>query len=121
MSYILVGSPDKISPPSFIRLFLRPHFPDYEIGEMHSLMSEESMNLYVSDFTSKFPDGIFYYYAKGVANKDPMTCLPKAAIEKSDAIVWFDLYATDPKVLKDPDGKLNTVIEEWKKHIQKLS
>ena len=116
----MVGSPDKISPPSFIRL-LKSFFPDHEIGEMHSLMSEESMSLYVSDFTSQFPDGIFSYYAKGAVNKDPMICLPKSAVEKSDIVIWFDLYATEPKVLKDPEGKLNTVIDEWKKYIQKLS
>jgi hypothetical protein len=122
MSYILVGSPDKISFPAFIR-FMRPYYNGYEIGEMHSLMSEESINLYVLDFISKFPDGIFSYFAKGAVNKDPMICLPKAAFEKANAVIWFDLYSNDPKVLKEDksDEKLSAVIEEWKRYIQKIS
>jgi hypothetical protein len=120
MSYVLIGSPDKISLGSFLR-FIRPSLPGYEFGEIHSLMSEESLNLYVSDFCNQFPNGVFSYYAKRMVNRDPMTCLPKVALEKADVVVWFDLYSTDPKVLKDSNGSLNVAVDLWKKYIQKIS
>jgi hypothetical protein len=120
MSYVLVASPDKISLGSFLR-FISVYFPEHEYGEIHSLMSDEALTLYVTDFSNQFPDGIFSYYAKRMVNRDPMTCLPKAAFDKADVVVWFDLYSTDPKILKDTNGCLSVAVEAWKQYIQKIS
>jgi hypothetical protein len=120
MSYILIGSPDKISLNSFIK-HIRRYFPEHKVGDMHSLMSEDSMTLYVTDFCNKFPKGIFSYYAKRMVNRDPMSCLPKEAVKMAGSVVWFNLFSTDPTVLKDPDGSLNVAIEAWKQYIQKIS
>ena len=120
MNCILVGSPDKVSLSKFVG-FLKRHFNKYEIGEMHSLMSEDSIKLYIEDFFRQFSKGIISYYAKRKINIDPLTCLPKIIQERADVIVWFNLYSTEPAVLKDPDGYLNSIIKSWNKYIKSIS
>ena len=121
MSYVLIGSPDKISLGSFLRFICNGYLNDYELGEIHSLMSDESLSLYITDFSNQFPNGILSYYGKRMVNKDPMTCLPKVAFDKADVVVWFELYSTDPKILKNTNGCLNVAVEAWKQYIQKIS
>jgi len=120
MSYILIGSPDKISMGAFLR-HIRRYFPDHQVGDLHSLMTPENINLYVKDFSIKFPNGIFTYYAKRSVSKDPKTCLPEEVFKMADVIIWFDLYSNDPIVLKDSDGSLNVAIDNWNKYIQSIS
>ncbi len=121
MSYILVASPDKISLNNFIRLLLRrktekrPH-----IGEMHSLMSVESVELYVKDFTEKNPEGILSYYAKRLVSDDPISRLPIMLQKRMDTIIWFDLYSTEPKILKDRFKEIGPVIDSWMTYVKSL-
>jgi len=121
MNYILIGSPDKISLTSFLQFLRNDIGKSYIIGDMHSLMSEEAKSLYVDSFCSKFPKGIISYYAKGALKVDPLTCLPGKAIERADVIVWFDLYATEPVVLKDTEGFLALTLAKWSAYIAKLN
>lgn len=120
MDCILVGSPDKISLSKFVG-FVKLNLKEYEIGEMHSLMSENAVELYIEDFFRQFPKRIISYYAKRKINIDPLICLPKRIQEKADVIIWFDIYSTEPKVLKDPNNCLNSIIENWKKFIESIS
>ena len=121
LNYILIGSPDKLSLNSFIRFMKRAVGKDFIIGDMHSLMSDESKNLYIEDFIKKNPRGIFSYYAKGVKSSDPLKCLPEKAINESDVAVWFDLYSTEPIVLKDKENFLAPIIQNWNKYIETLN
>lgn len=121
INYILVSSPDKISMVSFSRFLRRAMGKDYEVGEMHNLMSEESVNLYVEDFTKKFPKGIISFYARKAINKDPESVIPDKLKEKADIIIWFDLYSTVPRVLKDPESNMKALIENWNEYIKRLS
>ena len=121
MNYILVASPDKISLSSFIRQLLtyltEKHYP---IGKMHSLMSYEAVKLYVEDFASKHEKGILSYYAKRVVTDEPLLKLPTPLIEVADSIIWFDLYSTEPKLLKAKDGEVHLIIEKWKNYLKTI-
>jgi hypothetical protein len=121
LDYILIGSPDKITLNTFIRFLKRSLGNDFITGEMHSLMSSESKSIYVEDFIKKFPKGIFSYYAKGIKQGTPVTFLPESAIKISDIIVWFDLYSTIPVVIKDSEGFLPPIIENWNKYVETLN
>jgi len=121
MNYVLVGSPDKISLGYFSKFLLGKLGRDYVPGEMHSLMSEDAKRLFVSDFGTKYPKGVFSYYAKGVIASDPKEVLPVAAMEIADAVVWFDLYSTTPIVIKDNDKALAGYLVNWDSHIARIS
>jgi hypothetical protein len=93
---------------------------DYALGEMHSLMSLEAIDQYLTDFSNKFPKGIIPFYAKGKKEAS----IPQKLSEMADAVVWFDLYSTIPQVLKNKsatDNILDKIIEEWKKYITSIS
>jgi hypothetical protein len=121
MNYVLVGSPDKISLGYFVKFLLGKIGRGYALGDMHSLMSEEAKGLFVSDFGIKHSKGVFSYYAKGAIARDPKEVLPAAAIELSDAVVWFDLYSTIPIVIKDNDKALAGYLVNWESHIVRIS
>ena len=120
MKCIIVASPDKISIKRFIQ-FLRKYFSDFMIGEMHSLMSMESINLYLEDFFNKYSTGIISYYAKRAVNINPITILPIKIQEVADYLIWFDLYAIEPKILKRSGDHLKGVLMDWKRLIDKIS
>lgn len=120
MNSILIGSPDKISLNNFVK-FLKRSLSEYRIGVMHSLMSAESVKLYMEDFLKINQKALFTYYAKRKINIDPLVCIPKEAQERADVIIWFNLYSTEPKIIKDPDGVLKLAIEDWNKYIDSIS
>jgi hypothetical protein len=122
MKYVLVGSPDKISLSRFVSFLRHELGKDYEIGDMHSLMSEESKERFAEHFSQKNIKGIFSYYAKGVkATSTPVSVLPKKAVELSDVVIWFDLYSTTPVVVVDRNNLIGNTITKWGNYIDKLS
>lgn len=120
MNYILVASPDKISLNNFVKLLLRQKTEKHPIGEMHSLMSVESVELFVNDYTAQYPEGILSYYAKRIVSDDPLSRLPYVLQQRMDAIIWFDLYSTEPKVLKDRFAKMQPYIDAWMIYVKSL-
>jgi len=121
MKYILIGSPDKLSLGSFIR-FIRKQLPDHAVADMHSLMSKDSMDMYISDLKNKHEKCIISFYAKKQINADPLKILSQKLQDSSDVIIWFDLYSMDIKIIKDPGDEINkTVSGPWKQYIQKIS
>jgi hypothetical protein len=119
MKYVLVGSPDKMCLTSFVRFLKRELGPEYDIGPMHSLMSEEAKEAFIGDFEQKSMKGIFSYFAKGIRPADPKAVLPKKAMELSDVVIWFDLYSTTPVVISDPNNFLGNTVIKWNARINK--
>lgn len=122
MNYILVASPDKVSLGGCMKFLRTSLGPTYPIGEMHSLMSEESLSMYLDQFCQMHPKALLTYYAKGVKpSETPGDKIPKKLIDKADVIIWFDLYSTIMQVIKDPEGFMPNLVEEWNKYIQRIS
>lgn len=112
--YILIAGPDKLGIASFIRM-IRNSYPGIRIGDMHNLMSEESLNEYWEEFQNRFEKGIVSYYAKKCINvPDPLRIIP-SCLRDIDLILWFELYAEIPVVLKTSDVNASErFIEMWK-------
>lgn len=123
MERILVASPDKISLKKFTDFFYRILSDDYKIGEMHSLMTLESIKEYLNKFLEISKKGIFTYYAKRKINVDPLTVLPVCIQETMDIIIWFDLYSTEPKIIKNKFNEkvIDSVIKNWNDYVKSLS
>ena len=118
---IVIGSPDKLSLGSFVRFFRKTDDKRYYFGEMHSLMSDKSKDLYVTDFNDKYPLGFITYYAKKQFKNNPEECLPERLIKSADVLGWFDLYSLTLKMLKDPDGLFGIrVIPNWDRYVTKF-
>lgn len=120
IKYVLVASPDKISLVSFIRFIRKSIGEEYPIGEMHNLMTLESVSLYTNGFMKKYPKGIFSYYARRAVNVDPLTYIPKVLLHAAESIIWFDLYSTEAKVVKDKEDNMKVIIDDWKTYIEKM-
>ena len=118
MKYALVGSPDKLILASFIRYFIKVLDGEHVLGDLHYLMSEEAKNLFIEDFCSKNSKGIFSYYIKWPPQGGD--CMPKKAVDISEVVLWFDLYATEPILFKDTQGIMAPILEQWKSYIVRL-
>jgi len=116
---ILIASPDKISLSGFIRFIIRRLPEKYEIGELHSLMSSESIELFFKDFTETYPKRAFSYYAKRAVNIEPLLIIPEC-LKGSDIIIWFELYSMTPTVLKDTSDFMGNIIQDWNNYIKIL-
>ena len=122
MNYALIGSPDKLILSSFIRYFIKTLDGGHSIGDMHYLMSEKAKDLFIEDFCSKNSKGIFSYYIKRLpqGTTDPLVVLPKKALDTSEVALWFDLYATEPHLIKDAQGIMTPILDQWKFYIAKI-
>jgi len=118
---IAIGSPDKISLGSFIKFFRMTEDKGYYVGEMHSLMSEESKNLFIEDFINKHPRGLISYYAKKQFKTNPEECLPMRLFKSADVLGWFEMYSLRMTVVKDPDGLFSgRVVPNWDRYVSKF-
>lgn len=119
MKVITVAGPDKISLNMYIT-FLRKSLGDkFVIGNLHSLMTLEAVDAYVTSFLERTGGkALFQYYAR--KKKDP-SCLPSRLLECSDAVIWFNLYSTDTIIIKDTVEFEKTFSSMWKKNVDQLN
>ena len=118
---ITVASPDKIALSMFVNFINTYMGEGFKVGTLHSLMSTESAGLFALDFLeTNNGKAIFSYYAKRKANKDPKVVLPSALIEKSDVVVWFNLYSTKMDIVKDECGFADLFSDRWNKSIENM-
>jgi hypothetical protein len=122
MEYITIASPDKISIRMCLNFLISNLGKNYKIGELHSLMSMDSINVYIDKFINKNPKGLFIYYAKRQINKDPNIVIPQNLLRMSGVVLWFNLYSTDYVLVKDRDGNFNNLfLDTWNKYIAKMN
>jgi hypothetical protein len=114
---LTVAGSDKLSINTFSALLKRLLGETYEVGVMHSFMSKEASNLFLEDFSRENVKAIITYFARRKVNlPDPLIILPVRLQELSDHIYWFDLYTSEPKILKQKDPAFTRwLMEEWKK------
>lgn len=122
MKVITICSPDKISLNMCISFLTRRLGKSYQIGDLHSLMSKESIESYINDFFNKNGNkAIFSYYAKRKINVDPKTTVPERLQEVSDVVVWFKLYSTEMMIIKDESGFQNLFEKDWNTAVERLN
>lgn len=121
MKVITVASPDKISLNMFVNFLVICLNKEYVLGNVHSLMTEDSVENYALGFLERNPKAIFCYYAKKKINQSPQKVIPKKLTEISDAVVWFDLYATKFTLVKDECKFAEAFTDSWGKHLEKLN
>lgn len=122
MDLITVAGSDRIAIATFID-FLKHCLKgdNYVVGILHSLMTEESIEAYMSDLLERNPRVILSYYAKRKVNVDPEKCLPQPIMEKSTSVVWFELYNTEFKIVKDSGGFEATYRDRWKANMERMN
>lgn len=100
-NYAVVAGPDKTALGGFLKHMRRVVGRAYGIGEMHSLMSTDSIGAFVEDFRAKNPKGIISYYARRKINvSEPLQVIPATLEKLSEVIIWFELYDPKPRLLK---------------------
>lgn len=119
LRYIVVAGADRMPLNGFIKYFRDIFGPKWPTGNMHSLMSAESCGDFLSGFMSKFDKGLLAYYARRKINiPDPLLIIPESIKAKADMILWFELYSTEPVVLKDMNaGFTSWLMSGWKKRL----
>ena len=119
--YTVVASPDKISLGMFIQ-FYRTHIDKgCPMGNLQYLILPDSLQQFMGSFKETYPDrGIISFYAKKKINVDPLIIIPKSLFEWADLVIWFDLYSTEIRSLKDNIHFMNIHGNLWKRHIEKM-
>lgn len=117
MKKITVGSPDKLSLKMFTNFLLHCLGKDYEVGDMHYLMTPENQQKF-AEHMNEFDKSILLYYSRKKTGPDH---IPQILTEMSDVVVWFDRYSVEPKILKDEGGFRETLMDRWKMNIDRLS
>ena len=120
MNVISVAGPDKVSLCMFIDFMKFCLGARYSVGSLHSLMPQESMIKYLDEFLNAHPQSIISFYSRRKKNIGPGV-IPLGLQEVSDAVIWFDLYATEPRVIKDECGFSELFLDRWRKNIQRLN
>jgi hypothetical protein len=118
---ITIASPDKISIAMFMSLMNHCLGKDLFIGEVHSLMTEESLSLYIEDMNMRSNKVLITYYARKKINADPLKVIPEKLLNASDLVVWINLYSTDWVIVKDPGNIVGPYLERWKRNIDRLN
>jgi hypothetical protein len=95
-----------------------------EVLDLNSLVSKDVLDTIVGDAVKLHHDRaiseqaailIKYKTKKKVA----FEALPTEIVQKSTYIVQFDIFSTEPELLKDLDGKFAPVLERWKVNIER--
>ena len=118
---ITIASPDKVSICMFISFMRHCIGKDLFVGDVHSLMTTESLNLYLNDVKTKAENILITYYARKKINVDPKTVLPEQLINESNLLVWMNLYSTDWVIVKDPENISVLYIDRWKRNIDRIN
>jgi len=121
MNSIFIASSDKISIKRFIQ-FIMKYLTGYEIGALHSLMTQENQHLYIKDFFNKYPKRVISYYMRKV-KENPKSHIPEEIMRRADIIIWFGLYSLKPEVIKTRSEVhiLKGALLDWERHIEKIS
>jgi hypothetical protein len=83
-------------------------------------MSKESISQAIDSIIKNRKTVIFSYYAKRKINIDPLICVPEKLLDISDAVIWFDLYSTDFKILKDTVNFESNYRNRWKENVERI-
>ena len=86
-----------------------------------TLMTEESINLYIEDMKLRSNKVLITYYARKKINADPLKVIPENLLNASDLVVWINLYSTDWVIVKDPGNIVGPYLERWKRNIDRLN
>lgn len=114
MKVITLASPDKISIGMFTTFFIKAVGKEHKILDTHSLMSPVAIQNFVKDSRDQFEKILFRYYAKKKINKKPEDVIPQELMESSGLILWFSLYSTEPKIIKDENDNFKRLYQpKW--------
>jgi hypothetical protein len=83
-------------------------------------MSLESAQSFLENLFSSTPKFyITYYTRKRVNLTDPLVTLPARLVETAEVVYWFELYASEPKILKNQAESFTDWLgQAWKRHIK---
>lgn len=118
---LTIASPDKISLGMFSSFLSSAVGAGFQLINLHYLASTGLLESTLNDFHSSSDKAIFRFYAGGKNSMDPMSRVPAKLMEVSDAVVWFDRYSTEYKLLKDTIGFDGLFKESWKIFLGKIS
>jgi len=120
-NYIVIASPDKLSLGASVRYIRGIVGKSYMVGEMHSLMSSDSISAYIGDFFNQYDRAIITYYARKMININPIDCVPKELFNKVDLVIWFNLYATEMNLLKKTEDPFDDhLTSNWTDYVNRL-
>lgn len=117
MDKILVGSPDKISLKMFTNFLLHCLGGEYEVGNMHYLMTPDNRGKFLEHMKGFKKTIILYYTRKGTGQE----VIPEELVQNAEVAIWFDRYSVEPVILKDESRFKETLLDRWNKNIERLS
>ena len=114
---ITVASSDKLTLAMFSDFFKSLFSSDVKIVDLTCLYSPEILEakvLELASISTKSGRDILIKYKTKPQTKE----LSSVLLDSSDVVIKFDLYSTEPEVIKMKDPGSSHIIDRWKKNIE---
>jgi len=117
---ITIASSDNITLSMFIDFYKTLYAPDLKVLILNCLYSSDviSKNLKEALKMSVKRRTVLITYKLKIQTKEISSDL----IEASDLMIKFDIYSTEPEIIKTNDPTITSIIiDRWKKNIEKFN
>jgi hypothetical protein len=116
---ITIVSSDKLTLSMFSDFFKSLYSSDVKIVDLNCLYSEDVISSKMEEFleiNSKGRDVLIKYKIK-IQTKE----IPLIITDKSDQVFKFDIYSTEPEVIKGSHSDIDSMLNRWKMNIEKFN
>jgi hypothetical protein len=116
---ITIASSDKLTLAMFADFYKSIYSADIKIVDLNCLYSEDILSARIEEIVGMGNSGrdILIKFKMKTQTKEISSIL----IDKSDLLVKFDIYSTEPEVIKDCGSNTALIIDRWKKNIDKFN
>jgi hypothetical protein len=116
---ITIASSDKLTLSMFSDFYKNIYSPDIKIVDLICLYSPEVISSKMEEFVeiaAKGRDVLIKYKIK-TQTKD----YPPIILEKSDILIKFDIFSTEPEIIKGFNPTTESLLNRWKMNIEKFN
>jgi len=116
---ITIASSDKLTLSMFGDFYKSLYSLDIKMIDLNCLYSEDVLAIKIKEILEIGRKGrdIFIRYKMKTQTKEISPIL----IEKSDLLIKFDIFSTEPEIIKGCGSNTSIIIDRWKKNIEQIN
>lgn len=122
---ITIASSDKLTLSMFSDFYKNIYSPDIKIVDLICLYSSEIISSKMEEFVeiaTKGRDVLIKYKIKTQTKDYPPIILEKSDILiKFNILIKFDIFSTEPEIIKGFDPTTESLLNRWKMNIEKFN
>jgi len=116
---ITIASSDKLTLAMFADFYKSIYSADVKIVDLNCLFSSKILTSKMSEIVKIGSTGrnVLIKFKMKVQTKE----ISSVVVEESDLLIKFDIYSTEPEVIKDCGSNTALIIDRWKKNIDNFN